>query len=161
MKRIAVAVALVLGAVALTGCGGQVDPAQVRAEASSAADRAVAAARLSDAKVAAAKAARVAAAAKAKAEAKDKAKAAADLATAKKDAAEAKADAAAAKKEARRVVVVQPSYYSIYDVPSGRDCRDLKQAGFGLGSATDYWYFWGSPSYMDENGNGIPCEAVY
>jgi len=54
-----------------------------------------------------------------------------------------------------------PYYTSVYDLPSGLYCRDLKAMGYSYSQATSYWYYHGRPAMMDADLNGIPCETVY
>jgi hypothetical protein len=48
-----------------------------------------------------------------------------------------------------------------YGLPSGLLCRDLEARGVGVYDALRYYIWEGSPSRMDADGNGIPCETVY
>jgi len=54
-----------------------------------------------------------------------------------------------------------PAYTSVFDLPSGLYCRDLKAMGYSYSQATSYWYYHGRPAMMDADLNGIPCETVY
>jgi len=54
-----------------------------------------------------------------------------------------------------------PYYTSVYNLPSGLYCRDLKAMGYSYSQATSYWYYHGRPAMMDADLNGIPCETVY
>lgn len=58
---------------------------------------------------------------------------------------------------------VTPTYSTanVYDLPPGLLCRDLKARGFDVYDAIAYYLNWGSPSDMDADHNGIPCETVY
>lgn len=49
-----------------------------------------------------------------------------------------------------------------YDtVPAGLLCRDLAARGFSYADSVAYWFATGSPTNMDADKNGIPCETVY
>lgn len=56
---------------------------------------------------------------------------------------------------------VPPVDDSYLDLPAGLFCRDLYSSGYSYGDALSYWYYWGMPSRMDADQNGIPCETVY
>jgi Excalibur calcium-binding domain len=43
----------------------------------------------------------------------------------------------------------------------GLYCKDLKRMGYTYSEAVRYWYNWDSPSNMDADDNGIPCETLY
>ena len=49
----------------------------------------------------------------------------------------------------------------VTSLPSGLYCRDLKAYGYNWSEAITYWNYWGKPSNMDIDLNGIPCETVY
>lgn len=44
---------------------------------------------------------------------------------------------------------------------TGLTCAQLKARGVGAADAVSYFVSQGSPSRMDADGNGIPCETVY
>jgi hypothetical protein len=44
---------------------------------------------------------------------------------------------------------------------AGLLCRDLRDRGYGFATALAYWLSEGTPSRMDKDGNGVPCETVY
>ena len=46
-------------------------------------------------------------------------------------------------------------------LPGGLYCRDLRDLGLTAQNAVDYWFFWFSPSNMDADLNGVPCETVW
>ncbi|MFN8049967.1 MAG: excalibur calcium-binding domain-containing protein [Acidimicrobiales bacterium] len=46
-------------------------------------------------------------------------------------------------------------------IPSGLTCGQLRSRGVDVGTALDYYVAQGSPTRMDADGNGIPCETVY
>ena len=46
-------------------------------------------------------------------------------------------------------------------VRSTHDCEDLQRAGMDLNEVVQHWYGLGSPSDMDDDSDGIPCETVY
>ncbi|RRO15429.1 hypothetical protein EIL87_15295 [Saccharopolyspora rhizosphaerae] len=41
------------------------------------------------------------------------------------------------------------------------DCATLQAQGMSFAEVTDYWYGLGSPSDMDDDSDGIPCETIY
>jgi hypothetical protein len=46
-------------------------------------------------------------------------------------------------------------------LPPGLRCVELQRLGLGPKQAVDYWFFWGGPSLMDADGDGIPCETIW
>lgn len=44
---------------------------------------------------------------------------------------------------------------------SGLYCRDLAALGASYAEAVRYWWYYGMPSRMDADNNGVPCETVY
>lgn len=50
---------------------------------------------------------------------------------------------------------------TVYDLPPGLLCKDLRDRGFDVYDAIAYYLNWGEPSNMDADGNGVPCETVY
>ncbi|WP_461156637.1 hypothetical protein [Saccharopolyspora tripterygii] len=46
-------------------------------------------------------------------------------------------------------------------VRSTHDCEDLQRSGMDFNEVVQYWYGLGSPSDMDDDSDGIPCETVY
>jgi hypothetical protein len=44
---------------------------------------------------------------------------------------------------------------------AGLFCRDIEAAGYSFDQALAYWVREGTPSRMDADGNGIPCETLY
>ncbi|TWF92592.1 hypothetical protein FHU35_17235 [Saccharopolyspora dendranthemae] len=41
------------------------------------------------------------------------------------------------------------------------DCEDLQRSGMDFNQVVQYWYGLGSPSDMDDDSDGIPCETIY
>ena len=134
-------------------------------------DKAKAAAAVAEVKHDAAAAKQKAAAAAAASKTKRDARA---LAKAQKDAADAKRLAQQAQKTPPKVTVVNPpapapvyvnstpDYSSnSLGLPSGLLCKDVVAHSFGYSDAVSYWYSEGSPSRMDADNDGIPCETVY
>ncbi|WP_406692853.1 hypothetical protein REH65_14755 [Saccharopolyspora sp. ID03-671] len=54
-------------------------------------------------------------------------------------------------------VVIQPRE----PVQNTHDCRQLQNAGMSFTQVVQYWYGLGSPTDMDDDSDGIPCETVY
>ena len=50
---------------------------------------------------------------------------------------------------------------SVYNLPSGLFCRDLRAMGYDYFDAALYWEIQGFPSRMDASRNNIPCQTVY
>lgn len=50
---------------------------------------------------------------------------------------------------------------TVYDLPPGLLCKDLRDRGFDVYDAIAYYLNWGEPPNMDADGNGVPCETVY
>lgn len=57
------------------------------------------------------------------------------------------------------VVTVQAS--GVLGQPQGLLCADLQERGYSYEDAYSYWTYWGRPSNMDIDSNGIPCQTVY
>lgn len=50
---------------------------------------------------------------------------------------------------------------AVFSEPGGLLCSDLQARGWGYYDALYYWDYWGKPSNMDIDNNGIPCQTVY
>jgi hypothetical protein len=59
------------------------------------------------------------------------------------------------------VYVPVPAYVLPHALPAGHSCRALMNAGYTFPEVLVYWNDIGSPSDMDNDLNGIPCETVY
>jgi hypothetical protein len=50
---------------------------------------------------------------------------------------------------------------AVASLPLGLRCKDLKEQGYSVHDAIEYYLAWGEPELMDADHNGIPCETVY
>lgn len=53
------------------------------------------------------------------------------------------------------------SEFVVENEPGGLSCRHLARRGYTYDDAIAYWKMHGRPTLMDEDGDAVPCEAVY